>query len=627
MERACWPVAAFLAALLAVPVASAASGSPVSWGASAAMQSSGAGPASATVGSATALVSGAFVDPELVRLLAHEPRQVAILVVDPSMEPTVLSALRTLALPLHLYDELHMVAVVVAAGELGTVAHLPGVLAVYRNERMQALLDRSADYVGAPTVWSPYGVTGRGVTILVMDSGIDATHPDLEYGEKVLENVVPNRQSSGLVGGSKEGIVSSDPDGHGTHVAGIIAGTGKALDGRYRGVAWGAQLVGYQAGVLRPGSEEVSFESVTVLEGFNWALANRAKHGVRIVSNSWGANGDFDPRSPVNIATLNLYREGILVLFAAGNEGDEGGHSLNKYAVAPWVLGVTAGDFLNHVPRFASRGSSSGEGGLPYDHPDLVAPGVAITSARAAGGDARSLASRYYTTKSGSSMAVPHVAGVAALLLEANPYLSPDDLMDVLTSTATPLPSSPLYESGAGFVNALHAYQLAKRTSGQRDPFLRGNVKYAGPASGDPAFARDAVSVGYQQGQPTRLKSPDHDVDELLHRLVSTAAGWTLLAGTLALVPAALGPGGGRPAARPVAGGPAAPNRSGGAPPWANPVRVAAPGLLGRAAHVSAVGTPGSVRSAPSGVTAPAPSDSLFAAAAPASGPARTRNS
>lgn len=473
-----------------------------------------------------------------VPLLDWARPQILILVLDPTLESTVLQSLARLQVEHRFFDQLHMVAILADEPTLAAIQTIPGVVSVHANERMKALLDRSTAYVGARVVWNTYGLSGKGVTILVMDSGIDGTHPDLPYGSKVIENVVPKRQASGLVGGSKEGVVSSDPDGHGTHVAAIAAGSGKH-EGKFRGIAYNARLVGYQAGLIDEAGE-VTFESVTVLEGFNWALANRAKHGITVVSNSWGANGEFDPRSPVNLATFNLYKAGILVVFAAGNEGDRGEHTLNKYSVAPWVLSVTAGDYLNNIPAFSSSGTDPALSGKAYDHPDLVAPGVGITSARAGPYEERPLG-RLYGQKSGSSMSAPHVAGVVALLLEANPRLSPDDLMDILTATATPLPDYEVWEGGAGYVNALKAYQLALREPGHRAEFLSGKVKYGGPASGDPEYARDAVSVGYLKGAAYRLRSPDQSIGSFTLMLVSTPHGLTFMIGGGVLGLAAFG--------------------------------------------------------------------------------------
>lgn len=481
----------------------------------------------------------ALVDPRLAPLLADGRSELVILVLEPALVAQVSRALEALGLDFYLYDRLAMIAVPLDGATLPLVRAVPGVRSVHPNEVMAPLLDHSVGYIGARVVADTYGVTGRGVGVLVVDSGVDGTHPDVRFKSNLVENVVPARQSNGLVSGSRGGVASSDPDGHGTHVAGIIGGLGKALgdDGKFHGVAPGARLVGFQAGITDPDSGEVSFESLTVLEAFNWALANRAKYNLRVVSNSWGANGDFDARSPINIATLNLYKAGLVVVFAAGNEGTDGSHSLNKYSVAPWVLSVTVGDYVNSLPKFASRGTDPDGSHLAYDHPDLVAPGISITSARAGAstGGSSNREQRYYSSKSGSSMAAPHVAGIAALLLEVNPNLSPDDVMDILTATATPMPRYDTWEAGAGYANALQAQQLAKRAMGHRGEFLAGKVKYAGPASGDPRYERDAVSVGYGRGSAYHLRSPDKSFVEFTVGLFTTIPGLVFLAGTASL--------------------------------------------------------------------------------------------
>jgi serine protease AprX len=202
---------------------------------------------------------------------------------------------------------------------------------------------------------------------------------------------------------------------------------------------------------------------LSALEGFDWILDNQARYGIRVISNSWGTTGAFDPNDPVNVASKLAHDRGIVVVFAAGNDGP-GDDTLNPYSVAPWVIGVAAG---NKDGRTLADFSSRGVPGSAVYHPTVTAPGVDIVAARAVtlGITALGLPSDielgadalHYTTMSGTSMATPHVAGVVALMLEAAPGLSPDAVKSTLESTATPMPGYALHQAGSGYVNALAA--------------------------------------------------------------------------------------------------------------------------------------------------------------------------
>lgn len=494
-----------------------------------------------------------YVDPMVVKAFEVVLNQICILVLDPALEAQVYARLASLGVEFHAYDALHMASVLLPRDRLPDVLQIPGVLTVYRNEHMGLYLAQSAEYTGAKVVWKTYGARGQGTTIMIVDSGVDGNHPDTRLNENLIQNVRTTTTANGLIrAGNLENTAITDFDGHGTHVASIAGGTAKSAQepGKYLGLANAAKLVGFAAGIRDPTTGDVSFESQTVLEAFNYALNNQRRYNISVVSNSWGANGDFETQSPINKATLSLYQRGMLVTFAAGNEGDEGDHTLNKYSVAPWVLSVAAGDYLNQVARFSSRGTDPADSGLPYDHPDVTAPGVAITAARATADSDGTVGllgatspTGGYTTKSGTSMATPHVSGIAAMLLGARPDLSPDDVMDILTATATPMPSHDVWDSGAGYVNALKAYQLAQKAVGHREEFLAGKVKYAGADSGDPELARDAVSVGYGAGAAVQLASGDQSLNQFAQNLLTTVQGIVFLVGTVVLTFVAFGLG------------------------------------------------------------------------------------
>jgi serine protease AprX len=300
-------------------------------------------------------------------------------------------------------------------------------------------------------------VSGRGVTVAVLDTGVDGLHADLSG--RVIKNIkLADTQSLGVGFNypiDTPNLANTDQAyGHGTFVAGIIAGNGQQSAGKYAGVAPGANILGLSAG---------DASLLFVLSGFDYLLSNGAAFNVRVVNCSFSANTVFDVNDPVNIATRLLTQNGVSVVFSAGNTGP-GSDSLNPYSVAPWVIGVGATDNNGKLADFSSRG----ELGNPLFHPALVAPGVNTVSLRPstlatvttidglAANDAALSAAElpFYTTGSGTSFSAPQVAGVIALMLEVNPNLTPPQIRDILQRTATPLPPYYLYEVGAGMLNA-----------------------------------------------------------------------------------------------------------------------------------------------------------------------------
>jgi subtilisin family serine protease len=272
-----------------------------------------------------------------------------------------------------------------------------------------------------------------------------------------------------------------------------------------------------------------------------------------VVTNSWGTDGAWEPHNPVNQATFNLYRSGFVVTFAAGNEGAQGESTLNKYCVAPWVLCVAAGDYLSRRAPFSSMGTDPEVSDKAYDHPDIMAPGVGIKAAKAlgdpsSGGSVPALpvggtATReYYTSKSGTSMATPVVAGAAALLISKNPDLSPDNVYDILVASATPI-APTLWQGGAGYLNVLDAYRTAEDIDGNLAEFKEGNVKYGGKATGDPTFANDPTSVGLGIGPTGGLRGSDTTPTQFVDALVGTTMGLVFLIGTLVLGVMSFAPG------------------------------------------------------------------------------------
>ena len=349
-------------------------------------------------------------------------------------------------------------------GQITQLQALPTLRSLYLDQQLSYMLHESVPLIGADRVWSELGYDGTGATVAVLDSGVDATHPDLAYGSKVVQNIKLVSEDDTAPGFyvTLENVPNSDTSsGHGTHVAGTVGGTGAASNGYFTGVAPGAELVGIGAG-------DTIF-IFSALAGFDWALENQSRYGIDVITNSWGSSGEFDPQHPVNVASKAAHDAGMVILFASGNSGP-GTDTLNPYSVAPWVIGVAAG---NKDGQTLADFSSRGRYGDPLYHPTITAPGVGIVSTRANNTILPPLAATddaaidpawlpYYTTMSGTSMATPHVAGVVALMLQANPALTPDAVKQVLVDTATPMPQYAEYAAGAGYVNAYAATDRAQ---------------------------------------------------------------------------------------------------------------------------------------------------------------------
>lgn len=410
------------------------------------------------------------------------------------------------------FNNFSMVAALATPAQLVTISTLPGLEGIYANKQLEYyMLHESVPSIRADAVHVA-GITGKGIGVAILDSGIDGLYnPDVAYPQYTIANVKvlynqndlftfgkdapkPVRKGATLV---TPNIPNSETSvGHGTHVAGIVGGRGTASTGYYTGVAPGANLIGI-------GTGDVLF-IFFALAGFDYILDHQQEYNIKVVNNSWGTTGPFDPKDPVNEATKKLSSRGITVVFAAGNEGP-GQNTLNPYSAAPWVISVAAGCKLyvddptnseshcmlddgsnplvptNNEPRdhvladFSSRGIP----GDPLYHPDITAPGVHIVSTRASTGtvlngsdanhDARICAisvlnEPFYTCASGTSMAAPHIAGVVALMQEAaGGKLSPSQVLNALTSTARPLPGYAAWEVGAGFVDAYAAVMKVKK--------------------------------------------------------------------------------------------------------------------------------------------------------------------
>ncbi|MFE4546591.1 S8 family serine peptidase [Streptomyces sp. NPDC056785] len=316
-----------------------------------------------------------------------------------------------------------------------------GIAKVWLDGKAKATLSDTTAQIGAPEVWAG-GDTGQGVDVAVLDTGIDAAHPDFAGRIAASESFVPGQDVT-------------DRHGHGTHVASTVAGTGAASDGKEKGVAPGASL--HIGKVL---NNEGSGQDSWILAGMEWAA--RDQHA-KIVSMSLGGD-PTDGTDPLSQAVNRLSEEtGALFVIAAGNSGPEA-YSIGAPGAADAALTVGAvngpGKGVDQLAEFSSRGPRVGDNAVK---PDLTAPGVDILAARSQYAPEGEGA---YQTMSGTSMATPHVAGAAALLAEKHPDWSGRQLKVALVSTTASTRQSSPYQGGSGRLDIAAAVKATVVASG-----------------------------------------------------------------------------------------------------------------------------------------------------------------
>lgn len=333
-----------------------------------------------------------------------------------------------------------------------------GIAKVWLDGKVKAALADTTAQIGAPQVWAG-GDTGQGVDVAVLDTGVDTQHPDLVGQVAASTSFVPDQDVE-------------DRNGHGTHVASTIAGTGAASDGKEKGVAPGARL--HIGKVL---DNEGSGQDSWVLAGMEWAA--RDEHA-KVISMSLGA-GPTDGHDPLSEAVDELSAEtGALFTIAAGNDGP---HTVSTPSVADAALSVGAVDTSDTLAEFSSTGPRQGDAGLK---PELTAPGVDVLAARSQYAED---GSGYYQTLSGTSMATPHVAGAAALLAQVHPDWTGQQLKDGLVSSTKATPQYTPYEGGSGRLDVAAA---VKGTV-----FATGTVFGGYRASSAPAGGKTEKEVTY----------------------------------------------------------------------------------------------------------------------------------
>ncbi|MDQ3952451.1 MAG: S8 family peptidase [Actinomycetota bacterium] len=316
---------------------------------------------------------------------------------------------------------------------------------------------RIQNVVRADDLWTR-GIDGRGTTVALLDTGVYAAHPDLAGRVVHCEDL---SHESGTE------AHCADTFGHGTFMAGLIAGDGTASNRKYRGAAPGASIVSVKAAGF-DGATDVS----TVLAGIQWIVAHKDVYGIRVMNLSLGTDSSQDYRlSPLNYAVERAWAAGIVVVVSAGNSGPDAA-TVMKPGDDPYVITVGAsndegsmaiGD--DRVPVFSSRGPTRANG---LAKPDVVSPGVHTVSLRSPGSaidqqyGASAAVGGHYFKGTGTSMATATVSGIVAQLLQDEPGLTPDQVKHRLTSTARAIDEADPLRAGAGLVDA---YAAANSTS------------------------------------------------------------------------------------------------------------------------------------------------------------------
>ena len=444
-------------------------------------------------GAVLAAPSSARPAPRIERSLLGSGTFHAFVQYDSPVTDADVAALARLGITrMHAFKYVNAVAVIAPSGPLQRAAALPGVTAVVRDNGLDLNLDKSkaalqVTKARAAKKSGGMALTGKGVTVAVIDSGLDTTHPD--FANRVKGSF--NFEGGWLWDAWQDGSISNDVAettapyatvdeiGHGTHVASTVGGSGAAaktqgLSGAdYSGVAPGVSFVGFKvASAVQGVAYDMGWEANT-MAAIEYLLEHNKQLGVSIVQNSWGIFEVTDPDSePVIQMIRAAIAKGLIFVFSAGNNGP------GKNTVGwPGAMGnvITVGSTLKNAPYAMSNFSSRGP------QVDVTAPGSNIVAARSKGAvvDFQNAATPpqdrpYYMAISGTSMSSPHISGVVALMKQAYPKLTGEVAEEILARTARDLGGKGKDDDyGWGFVDAFRATKvaacLAKASSAKRE--------------------------------------------------------------------------------------------------------------------------------------------------------------
>jgi serine protease AprX len=375
----------------------------------------------------------------------------------------------------------------VPAGATSGLAAIPGVRAVTLDETLkpQGLLSGPTNKsppksayikeVRADSEWAA-GVTGQGVTVALLDTGV-ANVPDLAGRVLPVHNDLdllhPSAPCENLTGEA----TCDDNYGHGTFIAGLIAGNGASSNGAWSGVAPKANLVSVKV-AGQDGSADVS----TVLAGIQWVVSFKDRYGIKVLNLSLGTDSTQSYRvDPLNYAVEKAWDSGITVVVAASNRGPDAG-TISKPGDDPLVVTVGAVDDMgtpgladDELPDFSSHGPTAADG---LAKPDVAAPGAHVVSLRAPGSAVDTQFPTYvdgsYRKGSGTSMSTGVVSGSVALMLQANSALTPDRIKYALSAAARSAASTDPMAVGAGVIDVYGALRAPAGVANQGVPRSNG---------------------------------------------------------------------------------------------------------------------------------------------------------
>ncbi|WP_106497856.1 S8 family peptidase [Lentibacillus sp. Marseille-P4043] len=321
---------------------------------------------------------------------------------------------------------------------------------IFYDRYVTTLLDVATEQIGAVHVQEQLGFTGKDVTVAVIDTGI---HPHTDLTK-------PTNRLIAFKDFINEQEEPYDDNGHGTHCAGDVAGNAFQSEGKYVGPAPEASIIGVKV-LDQAGGGRLS----TIMKGIEWCIKHKEEHAIRIISLSLGAQAYESYRDdPLALAAQKAWHHGIVVCAAAGNSGPKP-KTISTPAINPFIITVGSTADQNSVTRTDDEIADYSSRGPTIDSlikPDIYSPGSDIISLLAPDSNLEKqlpeqIIDEHYLQLSGTSMATPICAGVIALMLEANPRLSPNDVKSILQTTA-----QPMLDDHWGYIQAQNAVTMAQ---------------------------------------------------------------------------------------------------------------------------------------------------------------------